>query len=191
MEVVGVHLLLLWRSWRDSMTSFVRSGLKAKLLCVTSMVTIAALGQANPPEAPDASAQRAPAQAAGQSAQPAAPAQLQPMPPPDPANFTAATPTKETVQAFLRASWGYDTNRIFQVQAIQPTQVQGISHVPVLVEEKGTQQAQPSVLTFLTLPDGQHLVANDEILPFGEHPFENYRNILQRDAKGPSRGPAN
>jgi protein-disulfide isomerase len=176
------------------MTSFVRGGLKATLLCVTSMVTIAALGQANPPEAPDASAaQSAPAQSTGQSAapgQPAAPAQLQPMPPPDPANFTAATPTKETVQAFLRASWGYDTNRIFQVQGIQPTQVQGISRVIVLVEEKGTQQAQPSVLTFLTLQDGQHLIANDEILPFGEHPFENYRNILQRDAKGPSRGPA-
>ena len=78
------------------MTSFVRGGLKATLLCVTSMVTIAALGQANPPEAPDASAaQSAPAQSTGQSAapgQPAAPAQLQPMPPPDPANFTAATP---------------------------------------------------------------------------------------------------
>jgi protein-disulfide isomerase len=174
------------------MKSFVRGGLKATLLCVTSMVTIAALGQANPPEAPDASAaQSAPAQSAGQSAQPAAPVQLQPMPPPDPANFTAATPTKETVQAFLRASWGYDANRIFQVQAIQPTQIQGISRVTVLVEEKGTQQAQPSMLTFLTLADGQHLIANEEILPFGEHPFENYRNILQRDAKGPSRGPAN
>ena len=177
------------------MTSFVRGGLKATLLCVTSMVTIAALGQANPPEAPDASpGQSAPAQSTGQSAapgQPAAPAQLQPMPPPDPANFTAATPTKETVQAFLRASWGYDTNRIFQVQAIQPTQVQGISRVTVLVEEKGSQQTQPSVLTFLTLPDGKHLIANDEILPFGARPFDNYREILERDAKGPSRGPAN
>ncbi|HEY2001556.1 MAG TPA: thioredoxin domain-containing protein [Acidobacteriaceae bacterium] len=174
------------------MKSLVRGGLKATLLCVTSMVTIAALGQANPPEAPDASAgQSAPAQSPGQSAQPAAPVQLQPMPPTDPANFTAATPTKETVQAFLRASWGYDANRIFQVQAIQPTQVQGISRVTVLVEEKGTQQAQPSILTFLTLPDGQHLIANEEILPFGAHPFENYRTILQRDAKGPSRGPAN
>ena len=47
------------------------------------------------------------------------------------------------------------------------------------------------MLSFLTLPDGKHLIANDEILPFGEHPFENYREILERDAKGPSRGPAN
>lgn len=167
------------------MDSFVRGGLMATLLCITSAVTIPIAAQANPPEAPEApSAQRA------APAQPTAPAQLPPMPPPDPKNFTAASPTKATVEAFLHASWGYDTNRIFQVQAIQPTQVQGISRVTVLVEEKGTQQTQPSGLSFLTLPDGQHLIANDEVLPFGEHPFANYRNILERDATGPSRGPA-
>jgi predicted DsbA family dithiol-disulfide isomerase len=168
------------------MTKRVSSGLIAALFSVTSMVTIPAFAQSNPPDAPAAQS-GAPAPAAP----PAAPVPLQPMPPPDPANFTAASPTKETVQAFLRASWGYDENRIFQVQAIETTQVQGISRVTVLVEEKGTQQAQPSVLAFLTLPDGKHLVANDEILPFGAHPFENYREILMRDAKGPSRGPAN
>jgi protein-disulfide isomerase len=113
------------------------------------------------------------------------------MPPPDPANFTATSPTKDTVEAFLHASWGYDDNRIFQVQAIQTTAVPGISRVTVLVEEKGTKQTQPSALTFLTLADGKHLIANDEILPFGAHPFANYRDILEREAKGPSRGPAN
>jgi protein-disulfide isomerase len=112
------------------------------------------------------------------------------MPPPDPANFTATTPSKETVEAFLRASWGYDENRISQVQAVQTTAVAGISRVTVLVEEKGTQQTQPSALTFLTLPDGKHLIANDEILPFGAHPFANYHDILEQQAKGPSRGPA-
>jgi protein-disulfide isomerase len=167
----------------------VQRGLLAALLSVTSMVTIPAVGQANPPDAPEAPAAQtgAPGQPAGQ---PAAPAPLQPMPPPDPANFTTTTPSKATVEAFLRASWGYDQNRIFQVQAIQKTQVEGISRVIVLVEEKGTQQSQPSELAFLTLPDGKHLIANEEILPFGEHPFENYKNILERDAKGPSRGPA-
>jgi predicted DsbA family dithiol-disulfide isomerase len=165
------------------MTMRVRSGLVAALIVVTFIVTSSAFAQSNPPDAPAAQSGAAPA--------PAAPVKLQPMPPPDPASFTATTPTKETVEAFLRASWGYDENRIFQVQAIETTQVQGISRVTVLVEEKGTQQAQPSVLAFLTLPDGKHLVANDEILPFGAHPFENYREILMRDAKGPSRGPAN
>ena len=169
------------------MTMRLRSHLIAGLLSVTFLVTIPAFSQANPPDAPAAQS-GAPPQSPSPSA---APAQLQPMPPPDPANFTAASPAKETVAAFLRASWGYDENRISQVQAIQPTQVQGISRVTVLVEEKGSQQTQPSVLSFLTLPDGKHLVANDEILPFGARPFDNYREILERDAKGPSRGQAN
>ncbi|MGA9718131.1 MAG: thioredoxin domain-containing protein [Acidobacteriaceae bacterium] len=163
-----------------------RSGLFAALLCAILTAAIPVLGQANPPAAPDA-----PAAQSGAPSQSAAPAQLQPMSPPDPANFTATAPSKETVEAFLRASWGYDENRIFQVQAIQTTAVAGISRVTVLVEEKGTQQTQPSALTFLTLPDGKHLIANDEILPFGAHPFDNYRDILEREAKGPSRGPAN
>jgi protein-disulfide isomerase len=173
------------------------SGLAAALLTVTLTVPNLAFGQANPPDAPEAPAAQnnaptAPAQGrqSVQPGQPAAPASLPPMPPPDPANFTAAMPTKATVDAFLRASWGYDQNRIFQVQAIQKTQVEGISRVVVLVEEKGTQQSQPSELVFLTLPDGKHLIANEEILPFGEHPFANYKMILERDAKGPSKGPA-
>ncbi|MGB9418737.1 MAG: thioredoxin domain-containing protein [Acidobacteriaceae bacterium] len=169
------------------MTMRLRSHLIAGLLSVTFIVAIPAFSQANPPDAP-APQSGAPAQSPTPSAPPA---QLQPMPPPDPANFTAASPAKETVAAFLRASWGYDASRIAQVQAIQPTQVQGISRVTVLVEEKGSQQTQPSVLSFLTLPDGKHLIANDEILPFGARPFDNYREILERDAKGPSRGPAN
>lgn len=168
----------------------VRSRLMPTLLSVTSMVTIPVFGQANPPEAPTAQSGAAVPPAA-LSGQPATPTPLPPMPTPDPANFTASMPAKTTVEAFLRASWGYDLNRIFQVQAIQKTQVDGISRVVVLVEEKGTQQTQPSELAFLTLPDGKHLIANEEILPFGEHPFANYKAILERDAKGPSRGPAN
>jgi protein-disulfide isomerase len=161
------------------MMMHVRGRLFATSFFVIATATITAVGQNNAPQAPEAP-----------SAHPA-PGQLQPMPSPDPANFTATTPTKETVEAFLHASWGYDENRIYQVQAIQKTQVPGISRVTVLVEEKGTQQTQPAPLVFLTLPDGKHLIANDEILPFGAHPFENYRNILEQQAKGPSRGPAN
>jgi protein-disulfide isomerase len=164
----------------------VRGRMLVALLFGVSAAAIPVLAQNNaPPQAPEA-----PAPQNGAS-QPSVPAQLQPMPPPDPANFTATTPTKETVEAFLRASWGYDENRIYQVQAIQKTQVQGISRVVVLVEEKGTQQTQPAELIFLTLPDGKHLIANDEVLPFGARPFENYRDILAREARGPSRGPAN
>jgi protein-disulfide isomerase len=156
----------------------------AALLFIASIVTIPVLAQNSQPEAPEPSAQSS-------GTQPAVSGPLQPMPPPDPVNFTATTPTKGTVEAFLRSSWGYDENRIYQVQAIEKTQIQGISRVTVLVEEKGAQQTQPSALVFLTLPDGKHLISNDEILPFGEHPFESYHTLLEQQAKGPSRGPAN
>src|ERR1700736_4917257 len=112
------------------------------LLCVTGLATLQAVGQ-SAPDAP--AAQGVPA---AQDAPPAPPAQPQPMPPPDPANFTASAPTKDTVNDFLKASWGYDPNRIWQVQAIQTTPVQGLSKVTVLVEEKGSQQQQPSALVF-------------------------------------------
>jgi protein-disulfide isomerase len=150
--------------------------LAAAAMYVTSIGTIC-WAQAGSPDAPQAQT-------------PAASAQLQPMPAPDPANFTASTPTKETVNEFLKQSWGYDTNRIWQVQGIQTTQVPGLSRVTVLVEEQGGAQAQPSALVFLALPDGKHLISNDEVASFGPHPFEENRQMLRQDAKGPSRGPA-
>ena len=158
------------------------SGLAGMMLCVTTMATYAQSQAAGP--APATPSVDAPApQSAG--AQP-----LQLMPAPNPANFTASTPTKDAVDTFLRQNWGYDPNRVWQVEAIQSTPVQGLSKVTVLVEEKGAQQQQPSAMTFLTLPDGQHLIASDEVLPFGPRPFDGYRKLLQQDAKGPARGPA-
>jgi len=35
-------------------------------------------------------------------------------PKPDPANFTTSSPTKELVNAFLTANWGYDENRVWE-----------------------------------------------------------------------------
>src|SRR5579859_3322374 len=55
-------------------------------------------------------------------------------PPVDPANFTAATPTKQTVEDFLHAFWGYDNSRQWQIQAILPTPAPGVSRVLVLVK---------------------------------------------------------
>jgi protein-disulfide isomerase len=112
---------------------------------------------------------------------------LPPMPPVDPNNFTATTPTVDTVNSFLKASWGYDPARIWQVQAIQKTTVPGLSRVVVLVEEKGSGQQQPSPLSFFVLPDGKHLIS-DEVLPFGARPYEDYRTLLQKEANGPAQG---
>ncbi len=107
----------------------------------------------------------------------------------DPANFTAAAPTRETVEAFLRASWGYDDSRIWQVAAILKTPVEGISKVIVYVGDK-TGKQKPAGLQFFALQDGKHIIAGDEVIPFGEHPYADYRAVVQERADGPYRGGA-
>jgi protein-disulfide isomerase len=110
-------------------------------------------------------------------------------PAPDPADFTASTPTKETVDAFMNANLGFDPNNMWQVQAIQKTQLPGINRVVVFVGDK-TGKQQPYRFAFLTAPDGKHIMVGDRIMPFGEHPFQEYREILQQRANGPYRGSA-
>ena len=116
-----------------------------------------------------------------------APAAAPVFPKPDPKNFTANAPTKETVDAFLTASWGYDDNRVWQVQAIIKTPVEGISKVIVLVGDK-TGKEKPGALQFFALPDGKHIITGDQIVSFGANPFADYRAVLQQRANGPFRG---
>jgi protein-disulfide isomerase len=140
------------------------------------------------PEAPEAPAPAGPAQQSHQlSLAPGPDANANPFPPADPRNFTANSPGKQTIDDFLKASWGYDPNRMWQVQAILKTQVPGVSRVVVLVAEKGAAKQQPAQLAFFSLPDGKHIIA-DTVLPFGSKPFEDNRQLLEREATGPSRG---
>ena len=118
-----------------------------------------------------------------------APAAAPVFPKPDPANFTAASPTKETVSAFLTANWGFEESRIWQVQAILKTPVEGISKVVVLVGDK-TGKEKPAVLQFYALPDGKHIITADQIVAFGANPFADFRTQLQQQATGPYRGAA-
>src|SRR5215472_11814120 len=79
---------------------------------------------------------------------PAAPAAAAPVfPKPDPADFTATTPTKEVVNAFMQANLGFDPNAMWQVQAIQKTQIPSISKVVVFVGDK-TGKQQPYRFAF-------------------------------------------
>lgn len=148
----------------------------ALALAAMSMPILQAAAQQDVPAAP-APAPTAPAPAA-------APV----FPKPDPANFTAASPTKETVNAFLQASWGYDDSRIWQVQEILKTPVDGVSKVLILLGDKSGKQ-KPMVAEFFALPDGKHIIAQNDIIPFGEHPFAEYRTLAQH-ADGPYRGSA-
>ena len=112
-------------------------------------------------------------------------------PEPSPSNFTAAAPTRATVEAFLKESWGYDPNRVWQVWAILKTPAPGVSRVVVQVAQKNDPQHQTATATFLVTPDGKHLIANDlSMLTFGADPYAEIRDVLQERANGPSRGAA-
>jgi protein-disulfide isomerase len=155
-------------------------------LYVLAIASAAALAQNGTPQAPVP--QAPPSSTPSAPAAPAAPAAS--FPPVDPANFTATSPTKQTVEAFLNAFWGYDPSRLWQIQAILPTPAAGVSRVLVLVRAANPgPKDQTAQLSFFTLPDGKWLVA-DSILPFGSKPFQNYRDILQAGATGPSKGGA-
>ncbi|MGH9598985.1 MAG: thioredoxin domain-containing protein, partial [Terracidiphilus sp.] len=118
-----------------------------------------------------------------------APAAAPKFPAPDPKNFTADSPTKETVDAFLHASWGYDDNRVWQVQAILKTDAPGVSKVVVFVADK-TGKQRPQALAFFTMPDGKHIISGDSMIAFGANPFAVDRDIVQQRADGPYRGAA-
>ncbi len=156
----------------------------AALLMALSLPALEASAQTQVPPAP-AQTPSTPA------AEPSAPAPAGPptFPKPDPANFTATTPTKEEVNAFLQANWGYDDNRMWQVQAVLSTPVEGLSKVVVFVGDK-TGKEKPQALEFFALPDGKHIISGGDVIPFGEHPFAEYRAELQQRADGPYRGPA-
>lgn len=160
------------------------------LLAVLACPIVEAAAQQQVPPAPSQS-KAAPAQPATSSQEPSAPppASAPAFPKPDPANFTAASPTKETVDSFLQTSWGYDDSRVWQVAAILKTQLEGYSKVIVYIGDK-TGKTKPSALQFIVLPDGKHIIAADEILPFGDHPYAGYRAELQQRADGPYRGSA-
>ena len=116
-----------------------------------------------------------------------APSTAPAFPKPDPKNFTATTPSKETVDAFLHESWGYDPDRVWQVQAILKTPVEGVSKVVIFVGDK-TGKMKPSAFAFFTMPDGKHLISGDQVIEFGAHPFADYRAQAEQRANGPSRG---
>ena len=112
-----------------------------------------------------------------------------PFPPVNAKYFTAATPTVDTVNSFLKQLWGYDPNRIWRVEAIQATPAPGVAKVVVFVSDK-TPNAKVQTTSFFVTPDGNHALAGDGVVPFGAKPFEQARKLLQAGADGASRGAA-
>jgi protein-disulfide isomerase len=151
----------------------------ATALALLSFTALAVAQQQVPP---------APAQAP--AAAPAAPTPQAPtFDKPNPANFTATSPSKDEVDAFLRASLGFDENRVWEIEAILKTPVQGVSKVVVELGDKSGKQ-KPGAASFFVLPDNKHIITGDEVIPFGANPFADYRSELEQRADGPYRGTA-
>ncbi|HEY5382020.1 MAG TPA: thioredoxin domain-containing protein [Acidobacteriaceae bacterium] len=101
-------------------------------------------------------------------------------------NFTAASPTVDEVNGFLKAIWGFDVSRKWQVAAILKTPAAGIAKVVVLVGDE-RQPGKVSSTVFFTTPDGKHAIS-DTMINFGPKPFEEARKTLQAEATGAARG---
>ena len=133
---------------------------------------------------------------------PAKPLQLQsldpatradPFPKVNPSNFTASTPTVATVDSYLHAVMGFDSNRIWRVLAIQKTTAPGVTRVVAAISER-TAGAKVLSAVFYVMPDGKHLIATDAqgggVSPFGADPYKDNRALLEARADGPSHGAA-
>jgi protein-disulfide isomerase len=163
----------------------------AAVLAILSLPLMQASAQTQVPPAPaqtPAASDQTP-NAPSQTPTAPAPAAAPTFPKPDPQYFTASSPTKETINAFLSASWGYDDSRVWQVQGILKTPVDGISKVIVFVGDKAGKE-KPGALEFFALPDGKHIITGDQIVTFGDHPFADFRTQMQNLANGPYRGSA-
>ena len=113
-----------------------------------------------------------------------------PFPAVNPKNFTANSPTADQVNQFLTQLWGYDPNRIWRVMSIETTAATGVSHVSVLLADRGPNaKAQPTA--FYVMPDGKHAIAGNSLMDFGPKPFEGVRQRLMTEADGPAKGSAN
>lgn len=114
-----------------------------------------------------------------------------PFPPVNQKFFTAATPTVDTVNSFLKTIWGYDPNRIWRVEAIQTTAAPGVSKVVVYVSDRSP-NAKVQSMGFFVTPDGKHAIADSSgVISFGATPFADNRRMLQERADGAWRGASN
>jgi protein-disulfide isomerase len=114
---------------------------------------------------------------------------VDPLPPANPKAFTAASPTVETVNAFLSHVWGFDSKRVWRVMAIEPTAAPNVSKVVVYITTKDT-DAKPQAAVLFVTPDGNHVIEGSSIVYFSATPYAATRDLLKARATGAARGAA-
>lgn len=94
-------------------------------------------------------------------------------------------PSEETVNAFLKQMFGYDSSLSWKVTSIKPSEAESLTEVNFVVT--GPQGKQTN--KFYVTPDAKHVISGD-IIPFGPHPFQATQKELERGMNGASHGPA-
>jgi len=94
-------------------------------------------------------------------------------------------PTEDTVNGFMKYTFGYDPGTTWKIIKIQ-TSPYGLAEADVTVAQK---DQAPNFYRLLIAPDGTHVIVGD-VIPFGEKPYAPARKLLDEGAKGPSKGPA-
>jgi protein-disulfide isomerase len=89
--------------------------------------------------------------------------------------------SKETVEASLRRTLGYDSSVSWEILEIRPSIIPGVTEVLVSVNKQ-----QPNRLYIS--PDGRNAIVVADVIPFGPNPFAPARAKLQA-ADGPALGP--
>jgi protein-disulfide isomerase len=94
------------------------------------------------------------------------------------------------VNAFLKAVWGFQADRLWRVMAIQPTTAPGVVKVVVFVTSKAPDAKVQSAIFYVT-PDGKHAISEGAgVVPFSANPFAETRDLLKAHADGAARGAA-
>lgn len=98
---------------------------------------------------------------------------------------SANLPSEADVNAFLHETFGYDSQLTWKIVGIKPSAAEGLAEVTVQISGPQGQGEQK----FYVTQDGKHAVVGD-VIPFGAHPFESTRELLEKKVTGPARGPA-
>jgi len=93
-------------------------------------------------------------------------------------------PSEQTVDGFMRQTFGYDPQVSWKITGIRPAPVPGLVEVLVTLASPQGQQ----ISRFYVTTDGEHAVVGD-IIPFGAAPFAPARKLLDKGITGPARGP--
>jgi protein-disulfide isomerase len=94
-------------------------------------------------------------------------------------------PSEETVNAFLKEMFGYDSQLSWKIADIRPSEAEGLAQVTIVMSSPKGQELS----RFYVTADGKHALAG-QLMPFGTDPFGAERKLLAKEANGPSRGPA-